>query len=86
MTLGYCRSCVVLIKQGREQLQATESEIPVVRENEYQCALCEELFTKTWDDQEAMAETVKIFGPVPQDQCEIVCDNCFRKVMPQPLG
>lgn len=47
--------------------------------DKYECAVCRGTFTKTWSDEEAMAEMHDLWaetsGPV-----DIVCDGCFQKV------
>lgn len=46
---------------------------------EYTCASCGGTFTKTWSDEEAIAEMHENFGPnMTVDQCEIICDDCYH--------
>ena len=51
----------------------------------YQCAACGGVYEKVqddeWNDDLARAETVSTFGPVPETECEVVCDDCYRKMM-----
>ena len=44
----------------------------------YTCAVCSNEYLKGVDDETAMEETKEIFGDVKQEDCDIVCDDCFR--------
>ena len=49
----------------------------------YQCALCKGTFDyiPEWTDEDAATEHQKLFGnPVDEQQDEIVCDDCFKKM------
>ena len=45
--------------------------------NLYRCASCREEFEKGRSDEEAMQESVALFGELPPEQLAIVCDDCF---------
>ena len=47
--------------------------------NEYQCAVCHEVFYKGWTDEEATTELAETFA-VPVDECDLVCDDCFKEM------
>lgn len=50
----------------------------------YECAVCHGVFTKTWSDEEALAEAFSLFPAddiATENDRGIVCDDCFRKVM-----
>jgi len=50
---------------------------------QYKCALCGEVFDKDTPEEEALAELHKVFGEdVRVEDCEIVCDTCWKKVKP----
>lgn len=49
---------------------------------EYTCAVCHETFEYGWTDDEATAEKEQLWGNVPIEECEIVCDDCFQRIMP----
>lgn len=51
--------------------------------NEFQCAMCREVFEKGWTDEEAEAELVALWGNIPKEECGTVCDDCFRTL---PIG
>lgn len=54
-----------------------------LKPNEYQCENCKEIYTKTWTDEEAMAETEHYFGEGWQkSELAIICDDCFQKMHP----
>lgn len=41
---------------------------------------CGGVFEKAWSDEEAAAERDGLFPDVPQEDCGIVCDDCFQKM------
>lgn len=47
--------------------------------NTYTCALCGGTFNKGWSDEEAEAELASTFA-VPKDECDLVCDNCYKEM------
>jgi hypothetical protein len=51
--------------------------------NEYQCALCQGIFTKTWSDEDAIAETQSYWPGMTQEECATVCDDCYQKIHPE---
>ena len=55
-----------------------------VNPDHYTCAECHGKFIKGWSDEEAAAERTvneinKIFDILPDDEMEIVCDDCYKK-------
>lgn len=48
--------------------------------DEYTCAVCGQTFTKGWTEDEALAEKSEFFGDIPIEECEIVCDPCWKKM------
>ena len=44
----------------------------------YVCAICKEKFTKGWSDKEAFAEKKELWGDLPIEECDIICDDCFN--------
>ena len=49
----------------------------------YQCARCGGVFTKGRSDEEAQKEAMGLFGEIPHAEQEIVCDDCWKKLMSQ---
>lgn len=49
-----------------------------LKSNEYKCAACHGVFEKGWSDEEARAERRNIFPDAQDDDCAVVCDNCFH--------
>ena len=48
----------------------------------YQCDLCKEVFAKeeAWTEDDAQAETVRLFGGMPPpDHLSVICDDCFKE-------
>lgn len=48
--------------------------------DEYVCAVCRGTFKKGWTDEEAKDELDEVFGLIPIDVCEIVCDDCYKNM------
>lgn len=46
----------------------------------YKCAMCQQIFEKGWTDEEAKAELKENFGRENTDDCELVCDDCFKGI------
>jgi nitrate/TMAO reductase-like tetraheme cytochrome c subunit len=51
-----------------------------MKENEYECEVCHNVYEKGWTDEEAREEEADIFGENDHDS-GIVCDDCFKKIM-----
>ena len=49
----------------------------------YKCAMCRRVFTKGWSDGEAKAEAAAAFGAIPEDEQELVCDDCYQQMIAQ---
>ena len=47
----------------------------------YTCALCKGVFEFEWTDKEATQEMEENFPGIPKEECDIICDDCFKKVM-----
>lgn len=45
----------------------------------FTCTMCGRTYSKAWSDAEALAESKALFGDVP---CAVVCDDCYRGVVP----
>jgi hypothetical protein len=50
--------------------------------NEYRCGVCQGIFTKGWSDEEADCESTELWPGVPKDECVLVCDVCFNRILP----
>lgn len=50
--------------------------------DEYRCAMCHKVYKKGWSDEEAMAETNSYWDGTKQEDCEVVCDDCWQKIHP----
>ncbi len=55
-----------------------------MKENEYQCAVCKNIYEKEnsdeWNDEIAMKELDNTFKGF-EGQLDIVCDDCYKKIM-----
>lgn len=46
------------------------------------CDVCGLVFESDWSKEESLAEKEKNgFGNVPDDECFVVCDDCYNKKM-----
>jgi hypothetical protein len=48
-----------------------------LKNDEYQCAICGEIYVKGLSDEEAMAEKMQLIPDIPLDECALICDDCF---------
>jgi hypothetical protein len=46
--------------------------------NQFKCAGCKGIFDRG-DEDEADQERQALWGDVPVEECEIVCNDCFEK-------
>ena len=46
----------------------------------YVCAVCKEEFESDWSEEEALDELSKTFPGIPVEECESVCDDCFKNM------
>lgn len=56
-----------------------------MKDNEYQCGHCGNIYEKGWSDEESLAEAEQIFGKPVKDWKEnsvVICDDCFMKINP----
>lgn len=51
-----------------------------MKNNEYKCAVCGEIYEKGWSDEEAKEELKQNFGDYKEDDCAVVCDDCYQKM------
>lgn len=49
--------------------------------NQFTCADCGETFDKGRSDEEALKESKEIWGEIPQEDMEIICEDCYQKMM-----
>lgn len=54
-----------------------------IKNNQYQCASCHGIFEKhkEWTEEKKLKEKQQNFGDLPLENCEIVCDDCYNKIM-----
>ena len=53
-----------------------------MKDNEYQCAKCGNIYEKGRSDVDAMEESVNKFGVQTLTPMEVVCDDCFKEMFP----
>ncbi len=47
---------------------------------QFKCAMCEQTFDKAWTDKEAKDELENTFGLISIEDCDVVCDDCYKKM------
>lgn len=47
----------------------------------FTCAMCKGTYEKGWSDEEAEAELGETFEGFTPDECEVVCDDCYKEIM-----
>jgi hypothetical protein len=47
--------------------------------NEYKCAICKGIFEETLTEEEAVEQLNEEFPGFTPDECDIVCDDCYKK-------
>ena len=50
-----------------------------LKSNEYQCAICGNIYKKGRSDEEAEKEVKEIWGEIPQNERAVICDDCFKR-------
>lgn len=51
-------------------------------DDEYRCDACGETFTKGRSEEQQLADMKTNFGDLPEEDRAVVCDDCFREIMP----
>lgn len=46
----------------------------------YVCSVCKEEFEQGWSEEEAEAELAETFPGFNKSECDIVCDDCYKKM------
>ena len=54
------------------------SEHQKLANNEYRCAVCGGVYLKGWSDSEAEDELSDVFPGISKDECDLVCDDCYK--------
>jgi len=53
-----------------------------MKDNEYQCEACGEVYEKGWTDEEAQKEADELWNKVAlQAGQSVICDDCFQTGM-----
>jgi hypothetical protein len=47
---------------------------------QYTCSMCEGIYEAEWTEEEALAERDILWGDVSIEDCDVVCDDCFKLV------
>lgn len=58
--------------------------MPMTENGRFFCAGCGcqfETDRENWSDELALAEMKGTYGDIPEDQREVVCDDCYAKCM-----
>ena len=53
-----------------------------LKEDEFMCAVCQEVYVKSLTEEEANDELQREFGKnVDTQDCDVVCHTCYEKIM-----
>lgn len=68
-----------MTNQSNQQKPNQPKPKPKLNNNEYQCAVCENVYEKSRTDQEAIDECAEVFGVFPEEMnnLAIICDDCW---------
>jgi len=82
---GAFLNCKEIVDKGhwiKEHIE--EDEDMDLKENEYQCTRCGNIYEKTWTDEEAMEETKDNFGKeIVNKPMDVICEDCYNIIMKQ---
>lgn len=53
---------------------------------QYTCNLCAGVFDEAWSDEEAVDELKATFPGFAVEQCSVVCDDCYQKIIKEPVS
>ena len=56
-----------------------------MKDTEYKCDSCGNIYEKGWSDEEAEKEQLEVFGYIPLEERAIICDDCFNRKTPQEI-
>ena len=56
-----------------------------MKENEYKCEMCQNIYEKGWSDEESEQEAKDIWGEIPQGDKAVICDDCYNRRTPQEI-
>jgi hypothetical protein len=48
----------------------------------FTCAMCHRTLECGWSEEEALAELKEVWGDVPPEACDQVCDDCWELIRP----
>ncbi len=51
-----------------------------MKNNEYKCSCCGGIFQKAWSDEDAMAESLKVFREEDLADKAVVCCDCWAAI------
>jgi len=51
------------------------------KNNKFVCFVCRQTFTKKLSDKEALEQLEEQFGDWDVNDCELVCEDCFNKII-----
>lgn len=54
---------------------------PELKDNQYECAHCHNVYEKGLTDAEADDELRNTFPDMDKQDCAIVCDDCYNKII-----
>lgn len=72
-------------KEGNNFINKKIHHVWVLKEDEYQCGMCGNVYEKEWTDEEALQESEENFGVemANNTDSDTVCDDCYKKIDPK---
>lgn len=52
-------------------------------ENEYKCVRCGNVYEKGWSDEESLNEMKELWGDLPKEDRDVICNDCFNEIHPE---
>jgi hypothetical protein len=56
-------------------------KVKIMKKDEYECAMCKKVFKKGLTDADAEKEFETTFPNTKKEDCELVCDDCYKTIM-----
>jgi uncharacterized CHY-type Zn-finger protein len=50
-----------------------------MEKNEFQCAICKNIYEKGCSDEEIEKEVKEIWGEIPKNERVVLCDDCWKQ-------
>lgn len=72
--------CNEAVEATNKALSDQTKRIDKMKENEYECSICHQIYEKGWTEEEARKEEKETFG-ANNPTAALVCDDCYNIMM-----